>query len=98
MKLPAPNRLVIYLTALASIIVALTPVATDLGLVQVATILGGLGGVVAVALKFLDGWQKYEAANYQHDLMNLSAELAGPPPLTQAAPPARPASRVKLPR
>jgi len=63
------NRIAIYVTALAGLVTALLPVVTDLGLTEVAGILGGLLAVTAVVSKFLDGWQQYEGAIYQQQLI-----------------------------
>ncbi len=71
MKLPAPNRIAVYVASLAGVVTALLPVVTDLGLTQVASVLGGLLAVTAALLKFLDGWQAMEKAEYQARLIAL---------------------------
>jgi hypothetical protein len=56
----APNRVAVYLTSLAGLLAALAPVVADLDLTSTVGIVGGLGGVVLVVRKWLEGWQKHE--------------------------------------
>lgn len=56
----APNRIAVYLTALAAIAGGLAPVVADLDLSSTAGVVAGVFSIVAVARKWLDGWQAYE--------------------------------------
>ena len=69
MKLPAPNRIAVYATLVAALITALLPVVVDLGWSEVAQVLGGALMFVLATLKFLDGWQAMEKADYQAQLI-----------------------------
>lgn len=58
----APNRVVVYLTAAAALAAALTTVWGDLDWTSTAGIITALATVLGVVVKWLDGWQKYEAS------------------------------------
>ena len=102
MKLPAPNRIAVYVAALAGLITALLPVVTDLGLAEVASVLGGLLAGTAALLKFLDGWQNMEKAEYQATLIErqrvAQIEAAQAEQETIAAAGSARGPKVKLPR
>lgn len=70
-----PNRIVALATAVLSLCVAVLPAIANLDWTSTAGLLTGLAGVCAVALKWLDGWQKHEGR--QQDI-----ELFGPPKAT----------------
>lgn len=55
-----PNRIALYLTSIAALLVALAPVVADLDWTSTAGLIGGLGAVALVVNKWLEGWQKYE--------------------------------------
>lgn len=57
----APNRIAVYLTAIAALATALVPVVANLDLTSMLGIVGALLGIVGVVRKWLDGWQLYEA-------------------------------------
>jgi hypothetical protein len=57
----APNRVAVYLTALASLATALAPVLADLDSWQTLGLIGSLSVFGGVVLKWLHGWQKHEA-------------------------------------
>lgn len=69
MKIPAPNRVAVYLTALAGLLTALSGPVANLDTTSTATVVAGLGGVVVVVFKWLEGWQKHEARSpaYAYD-------------------------------
>lgn len=56
-----PNRVAVYLTALAGLAGALAPVVANLDTRSTVGVLGGLATILTVAVKWLDGWQKHEA-------------------------------------
>lgn len=87
-----PNRVALYVTALANALGALIPVLTDLGATDVVA---PLVGINALCLMFLKGWQNMETADYQAQLM--ARQFAGQ--AEQAAAVSRPGSRIAgLPR
>ena len=55
-----PNRIAVYLTAVAALAAGLSPVVADLDLTSTVGVLGGVGALVAVVRKWLEGWQSYE--------------------------------------
>lgn len=55
-----PNRIALYLTSIAALLVALAPVVADLDWTSTAGLIGGLGAIALVVNKWLEGWQKYE--------------------------------------
>lgn len=59
MKL-APNRIAVYLTALAALAGAIAPVLGDMDWTSTAGIIAALLALVTVVSKWLDGWQAYE--------------------------------------
>jgi hypothetical protein len=56
-----PNRIAVYLTAIAGLLTALAPVVADLDWTSTAGVIAGFVGVAGVVAKWLDGWQKHEA-------------------------------------
>lgn len=56
----APNRIAVYLTALAALGAALAPVVADMDWTSTAGVIAGVLGLVTVVTKWLDGWQAYE--------------------------------------
>ena len=67
----APNRVAVYFTVVAAITGGLAPVLADLDLTSTAGVLAGVVAIVAVVQKFLAGWQQYESAIYQADLLRI---------------------------
>lgn len=61
----APNRIAVYLAALASLATALIPVVEDLDTQSTTTLAVGLAGLVAVVAKWLTGWQAHEEREHQ---------------------------------
>jgi hypothetical protein len=59
-KLPSPNRVAAYLTALAALAGALAPIVADLDLTSTIGVLGGVTAVVAVFREWLKGWREHE--------------------------------------
>lgn len=55
-----PNRIAVYLTAAAALLGGLAPAVANLDLQSSAGIVAGIAGVVAVARKWLEGWQQHE--------------------------------------
>lgn len=62
MRLPAPNRLAVYLTAAAGLLEGLALVVAQADVTTTVGAVGAFLGVVKVVDKWLDGWQAYEAA------------------------------------
>lgn len=56
-----PNRTVALVVAGLGLLAAVLPAIADMDWTSTAGVIGGLGGVVAIAYKWLDGWQKAEA-------------------------------------
>jgi hypothetical protein len=69
-----PNRIAIYLTAIAGLLTALAPVVADLDTSSTVGILGGLAAVTVVAREFLVGWRQYEERT---DLEALTVDQLG---------------------
>lgn len=63
---PAPpikvntGRIVAVLTVVGGVATAVTPVVANLDTTSMAGLVGGMGLVALAAVKWLDGWQKYE--------------------------------------
>jgi len=55
------NRVVVVLTALSGLAAAITVPLANLDTSSTIGVVSGLGAVVAAAVTFLIGWQKYEA-------------------------------------
>lgn len=98
----APNRLAIWITALANITGALVGLLADLGVEQTATLVIAVAGLNTLCVVFLRGWQQFERALQQDNLMEnelkyqqraIAGEYA-PVPQQKAAKP----SGLKLPR
>lgn len=56
----APNRVVAIAVAILTLILAILPTLASFDWTSTAGILAGIGGVAAVTLKWLDGWQLHE--------------------------------------
>jgi hypothetical protein len=56
-----PNRIAVYLTAIAALLGGLAPAVANLDLTSTIGIVAGLGTLLGVVYKWLEGWQKYEA-------------------------------------
>lgn len=67
------NRVVAVVTVVLSIGAALLPVLADLDLASTAGVVAGILGIVTTSVKWLDGWQKAEAA----ERLNQTVLLAG---------------------
>jgi len=61
MKLPAPNRIAVYLTAGAGLATAVAVPLAELDTSSVVGVVGGLAAIATVVHKFLEGWQRHEA-------------------------------------
>jgi hypothetical protein len=59
------NRVVAIAVAGFGFVAAIAPVAANLDWTSTAGIIAGVGTVAAVAVKWLDGWQKHEQRIYQ---------------------------------
>ena len=55
-----PNRVVAGATAVLGLVAALAPVVADLDWTSTLGVIAGVGVVAAAAVKWLDGWQKFE--------------------------------------
>lgn len=55
-----PNRIAVYLTALSGLSAAVAVPVANLDTSSTVGVLGGLVAILGVAVKWLDGWQKYE--------------------------------------
>lgn len=55
-----PNRLAAYGTAAIALLAGLAPLVGNLDWESTAGIVAGLGALLAVFVKWLDGWSKYE--------------------------------------
>jgi uncharacterized membrane protein YebE (DUF533 family) len=60
MKLP-PNRVVAISTALIALLLGLLPVLAEMDWTSTAGIIAGIVGLLTIAYKWLEGWQKWEA-------------------------------------
>lgn len=67
----APNRLAIWITALANITGALLPLVSDLGIAELGP---PLAGINALCLMFLKGWQQFERAGQTDALEDRAIE------------------------
>lgn len=56
----APNRVAVYLTAASGLAAAVAPAVANLDTQSTASVIAGFGGILAIALKWLQGWQKHE--------------------------------------
>jgi hypothetical protein len=100
---PRTNRVVAWVTAALTLVLALVPVIGNLDFASTAGIIAGIGAVAAVALKWLSGWQQYEAAAYQADLTGMKANaqlavLAAEEEAAAAVGGRRSAPKVQVPR
>lgn len=78
----APNRIAVYLTALAALGAALAPVVADMDWTSTAGVIAGVLGLVTVVTKWLDGWQAYErdvrqGKTVQHTTHGGASTMAG---------------------
>ena len=55
-----PNRIAVYLTAAAALITGVLAVWGELDWTSLVGILGSLGALLGVVVKWLTGWQQYE--------------------------------------
>lgn len=56
-----PNRIAVYLTALAALAGGLAPAIADLDWTSTAGVIAGLVAILSVVQKWLSGWQQHEA-------------------------------------
>lgn len=96
MKL-APNRIAVYVAGAGSLATAAAPLVADLDLTTQASTVAGLAALVSVVYKFLTGWQNYEAALYQRDLITAHAEASAEARAQVSKPGGKPIN-VTLPR
>ena len=54
------GRIATYIAAAGGLCTALAPVVANLDITSTVGLVGGMGAIAAVVVKFLDGWQKYE--------------------------------------
>jgi hypothetical protein len=59
-KVPAPNRIAVYLASAAALLGGLAPAVADLDTASTVGVLGGVIAVVGVVRKWLEGWQSFE--------------------------------------
>lgn len=99
MKLPAPNRIAVYITAAAGLATAVAPVVASLDLTSTIGIVSGFAGLVGVVNKWLTGWQQTEKHVQQDELHQraVAREAAARAEATAQAVAPRPPA-VKLPR
>ena len=55
-----PNRIAVYITALAALAAAVAPVVADMDIASTAGIIGGVLALAGVVSTWLVGWQKFE--------------------------------------
>lgn len=55
-----PNRVAVYLVAIAGLLTALAPAVADLDWTSTAGVLGGGALILGIASKWLEGWQNHE--------------------------------------
>ncbi len=58
--MPLPNRVAVYLTAIAGLLTALAPAVANLDTQSTVGLVGGFAAVAGVVHKWLDGYAKYE--------------------------------------
>lgn len=71
----APNRVAVYLTAVAGLCTALAPAVANLDVTSTVGAVGGLAAVAAVVDRWLKGWQADEARKAA-GLPSISTDLA----------------------
>ena len=87
-----PNRVAVFVGALANITAALLPVLTDVGATDLIAPVAGLN---ALLVMFLKGWQMYEKAIYEAEQLQY-AHAARVEATAQATAPR--GSKINLPR
>lgn len=75
-----PNRIAVYLTALAALAAGLAPAIADLDWTSTAGVIAGLVAILSVVQKWLSGWQQHEAR--QATVRALNANATGNPRVT----------------
>lgn len=55
-----PNRIAVYLTAIAALAGGAAPIVADLDLSSTAGVVAGLAALTAVVDRWLKGWQSHE--------------------------------------
>lgn len=99
MKLPAPNRLAVYLTIVAGLLTAIAPLVADLDTTSTATLLGGLAAIVIAVVKWLSGWQATEKIVQQDELhQRITTREAAAQAEARAQATAPRGANLKLPR
>lgn len=98
MKLPAPNRIAVYLTILAGLATACAPLVANLDTTSTATLIAGLAAIVVAAVKWLSGWQATEKVVQQDELHQRITTREAAVRAEQVAQATAPRSAVKLPR
>lgn len=58
--MPLPNRMAVYLTALAGLATALAPVIANLDTTSTVGVVGGFAGIATVVAVWLNGWSRHE--------------------------------------
>lgn len=71
----APNRVAVYLTALAALAGGLAPAVANLDVTSTAGIVAGLATILAVVHKWLTGWQSHEGTKQWQDHTRFMEEL-----------------------
>lgn len=67
------GRIATYATAGAGLLTAITPVIAGLDITSTVGLVGGMGAIAAVVVKWLDGWTKYEQDVRNPDRLNQPA-------------------------
>lgn len=81
----APNRIAVYVTAVAALLGALAPAVANLDLTSTVGVIGGLATLLAVVRKWLDGWQAHEHRQAARVQRPPGTVLAYPPSTSGAA-------------
>lgn len=71
----APNRIAVYLTAVAALAAALAPIIGELDISSTAGVVAGLAALTSVVNKWLSGWQSYEDTQAWQDHNRFMKEL-----------------------
>jgi len=78
--MPAPNRIAVYITAVAALLAAAAPVVADMDISSTVGVVGGVVALAGVVATWLVGWQKYEERTALEPLIENQLTVAEPPP------------------
>lgn len=70
-----PNRIAVYLTAVAALVGGLAPAVANLDLQSTAGIVAGLVTILGVVNKWLAGWQQHESTTSWQNQERFMREL-----------------------